>query len=397
MYGRSFQTERFSMKHIFLKIKRDDKKIVVSVMISVLCLLVLTGCIPNGYTRKEKNAFLKDAKQMASAYLESTYSGAKVKYIDAVISIDNMEYVLTEFASGQFDWQGQPYNFVIDTETGEVYTSVHFEEIKERLSEEVLLDLGIVSREAAVLNCRVRYLQGGSPGIGQINWGWVDTANVFPEGKTVEELLLKILTDERAYSFYIDIQYKGEEIPQEIMEEESLIPTLTDIDIYHIAEKHGLYEGERGYFYLPCISEEIMKRNYEDDTAEYTRNQVLERNGFQVVYNAYEKTREQDIVTEAVIGEEDIELTVRDDYIALSCTKEHFTMYLITRDRNTVQEYLYSFDYTISEKKPGKGKWNSYEDFYIYSDAVYIEIPYAFNSYKKEKNVIFSKENYNIF
>lgn len=334
---------------------------------------------------------------MASDYLESEYSGATVKRIEAETAAKDMEYVLTEFASGNFDWQGKRYGFVVDTETGEVYTSVLLEEIEKGLCEAILQNLGIDSREAAGVNCRIRYMQGGGSEEGKENWRWVDFANVFPEGKTVEELLQEILTDAEAYSLSINIQYKGGEIPLEIMEAEAPVPALRDIGIYHIAEEHELYEEVKESAFLPWLSEEIFRRSYTHDTAEYIRNQVLEQNDFRVVYNAYQRTREQDKVTEAVIEEKDIELTVRDDYIALSCAKEHFAMYLATTDREAAQKYLYAFDYAISEKKPREGNWYSYEEFYIYSDSRSREIPYEFNSRHEEKNVIFSKENYDVF
>lgn len=391
-----------NMRHILQNESKNNRKInvkksILAVVVICLSLFLMTGCIPNGYTKKEKNVFLKEAKEIASEYLKSKYDGATIKNIDADTAVEDMEYVLTEFASGQFDWKGQTFDFTVDTRTGEVYTSVHLEKITAGLCETLLRELEIDSRDAAVVNCRIRYLRGDHPEDGRVNWGWADAVNVFPEGKTAEELLWEILTEESAYSFYMDIQYRGGEIPQEIMEAEFSVPTLTDIHIYHIADEHELYQGNRGRSFLPCLSEEILWRSYEDDTAGYIRNQVLERDGLRIIYNAYERTREQKKVTEKVIDEKDIDLTVRDDYIALRCTKEHFSMYLATTDRNIAQEYLYAFDYFISEKKPLKGGWYSYEDFYIYSESKSIEMPYVFNSLRKEKNVLFSKENYNIF
>lgn len=384
-------------KNVRMNNIRNHKKIIILALISMLCLVVFTGCIPNGYTRKEKNTFLKEARKMAAAYLESTYSGAKVKSIDINTAVENMEYVLTEFATGQFSWQGESYRFVVDTGTGEVYTSVQLENVKELLCEMLLMDFGIDSHEAAVVNCNIRYLQGDGPGEGQLNWGWVEERNVFPEGKTAGELVLEILTDERAYSLDIDIQYKGGEIPQEILEEEPFVLTLEDIGIYHVAEDYELYEGERGYAFLPCLSEEFIQCSYKDDTAEYVRNQVLERDNLRVVYNAYERTRSHETISEKTIDERNIDLTVRDDYIALSCTKEHFRMYLLTTDRKIAQNYLYAFDYAVSQKKPRKGEWHAQGDYYIYSGPKDSETPYAFNSLKEEKNVIFSEENYHIF
>lgn len=110
------------MKRIYKETKY--KKTTLSAAILILSLFLFTGCIPNGYTKAEKNAFLREAKKTASDYLKSVYDGAVIKEIQAEITVENMEYVLTEFARGQFRWEGQLYFFAVNNETGEVCTTV---------------------------------------------------------------------------------------------------------------------------------------------------------------------------------------------------------------------------------------------------------------------------------
>lgn len=94
-----------NMRHILQNESKNNRKInvkksILAVVVIGLSLFLMTGCIPNGYTKKEKNVFLKEAKEIASEYLKSKYDGATVKNIDADTAVEDMEYVLTEFASG---------------------------------------------------------------------------------------------------------------------------------------------------------------------------------------------------------------------------------------------------------------------------------------------------------
>lgn len=113
-----------------------------------------------------------------------------------------------------------------------------------------------------------------------------------------------------------------------------------------------------------------------------------------MVYSAYERTREQNSIAERIIDEKDIRLTVTEEYIALNSTKEHFTMYLMTTDREIAEEYLYAFDDVVSKEKPLKRMWYSCGDIYIYSEGRTIEMPHNFSNYQRETNMIFSRKNY---
>lgn len=165
------------------------KKVIVIAVVSILSLFLFTGCIPKGYTREEENDFLREAKKAALAYLESAYSGAVIEEIGAETTVENSEYVLTEFARGCFRWQEHSYVFVVNAETGKVYTSVCLREISERLQEALIQELGIDSYEEIGSGYAIYYLKDRC-GADRSTF-----FNVFPEGEPVEELLQKVLTD----------------------------------------------------------------------------------------------------------------------------------------------------------------------------------------------------------
>lgn len=328
---------------------------------------------------------MREAKRISSEYLTDTYKGSVIKDIEPITTVADAEYALTEYAEGRFVWQKQSYDFVVNTRTGEIYTSVHVNEIKERLEDVLAERLGIASRQTSALDISIYYLDTcDKTGFRK------DFRNVLPEGETAEELFEKISEDPEAYTFSVTLEYKGDEIPQEIMEGGAPFPSMSRVGIYHIAEEYGLYEGEHWYMDLPILSEEILWRGYSGDTYEYTGNQVMEREGFRVVYNAYEKIKDEEAVTEMWVGEEDIMLSITDEYIMLDCTKEHFSMYLFATDKESAERYRYCYD-ILNEGSLRKGVWYPYEEYYVYAGYL-ADVPYEFNSGNREMNTIFTSE-----
>lgn len=374
------------MKHITRKSRKQNSRIRISAVILFLVLSTLTGCFPNNYTREEKNAFLREAREVVSGYLSDRYRGGRVRKIEPVTIFVEGEYELTEFARGQFDWKWQTYDFVVNAETGEVYTSVYLDELEERLKEMLFRELGIVGEETAVDDCTIYYLKDAEK---------VDKycfQNVFPEEESAEKLLEKVLQDTEAYRFSMCLRYKGEDLSIEMMEREAPFPTLSSVSIYHIAEEHALYVGEYHYSTLPIMAREILKLEFSQDTAGYTSYQTLEQDGIRVIYNACERTREQSTVTESVIAREDISLTVTDEFIRLDCAKDNYSMCLLTEDKKIAKKYLYVF--SNSRVKTGettrRGMWYSFEDGYVYSHNVSLTVPYEIEPRRSEGNVIYS-------
>lgn len=347
-------------------------------------VLLLSGCMPNNYTSWEKRAFLRTAKNMASDYLKKQYSGAKIKNIQAETEIapGGFGFDLTEFVSGQFTWQGETYEFLVNTETEQVYTSVYLAEIRDGLKDVVLQDLDIDVSEAAVsINYR--------PIVEESDY-YVDFINVFPRKDSAEELLEEILQDTEEYNVSIRIQYKGESLPSEITKQDAPFYALSLVTFYHIRDEHGLYRPFDDAV-IPSLSEEILKLKYRQGSSgnySYTRNQVLEQDGFYVVYNAYERTVEDDVVSESIITEEDITFTITEEYIDLDCAKDNYIMYLSATDKKKAAKYCY-FSFQGSGEIH-KGTWYTYEDRYVYSSSTYRKIPHKFYDSSVE-NTIYTK------
>ena len=373
---------------------RQPDKIRISVGLSAVILslvLILTGCIPDNFSWKEKMAFLEVAGDMVLDYLDEHYSGAKIDDIqpETDVAPDGSGYELTEFASGQFSWQGQTYDFCVNTESGQVYTSIYLEEISEELKEALLRSLSIDASETAIVRSDITYLPVKN------SEGYIAEAfrNVFPHRNSAEELLQEILQDTEEYRVILYIQYKGGELPREITEQDAPFPALSAARFYRVAGENELCRNEYSILYLPILSEEILWINYSQSPPEnysYIRNQVMEQDGFYVVYNAYERTMEDSIVTESTVAEEDITLTVTEDYIALDCINDNYVMYLFTMEKKNAEKYLYTFDKDVNHRAEMKEcRWKAYEDRYIYSGT--LGVLHEFSAGYSVENIIYTK------
>lgn len=369
---------------------KQPRKLSAGLLAVIMSLvLLLTGCMIQGYTDEEEAAFLAEAEKVVSDYLAKNYSGAEVTNIqpETTVTDDNSMYVLTSFARGSFSWQGETYSFVVSTRTGEVFTSILQDEIVKRLLDDLLQAFHIDAQETQVHRCSI-YLRGSNLE------EKIAVQNVYPDGVTADELYEKILNDTGEYSFSsMTLLYKGEDLPPAISKEDCPFPTLSSVDIYHIANEYGVVKYNNYYLYeLPCFSSEILRLDFSAGTSKYTRNQVWERDGFQIIYNAYERTEKQGTVTESVITEDDISLTVTEGYIALDCTKKNFAMYLSAADEEMVKEYLYHYNRTIRDKID-QGVWYAYEGRYFFDgdDIGNIRTPYRYTNSDPETNVIYTE------
>lgn len=339
------------------------KKCVSLLMVMLSLVLLLDGCIPNNFTPEEEHAFLETASEVVSNFLDKQYSGAKIEHIQAETDVapDGSGYELTEFASGQFSWQGQTYHFLVNTETEEVYTSVYLPEITEGLKEALLQGFDIDASEADVDDLKIYYLPINDRSTGR-DLDIRAVRNVFPLRDSAEELLEEILKDTEDYTVFIEIQYKGEGLPEGITEQDAPFPALLSATFYHIGEEHGLCRaGREGFSYsiMPSLSEEILRIKYSQSSPSdysYIRNQVLEQDGFCLLYNAYERTMEEDIVTEYVITEEDITFTITEEYISLDCAKDNYVMYLSATDKKGSGKILLCLRPRSTQKGGNRGR-----------------------------------------
>ncbi|MCH5270531.1 MAG: hypothetical protein J1E83_07235 [Lachnospiraceae bacterium] len=378
---------------------KKTKKCVNLLTVILSLILLLSGCIPDNFSPEEERAFLEIARGVVSNFLDNEYSGAKIEHIQVETDVapDGSGYELTEFASGQFSWQGQTYSFLVNTETEAVYTSVYLPEITEGLKEALLQGFAIDASEADVDDLKIYYLPINDRSTGR-DLDIRAVRNVFPLRASAEELLREILQDTEDYTVFIEIQYKGEDFPSGITEQDAPFPALLSATFYHIGEEHGLCQaGREGFSYsiMPSLSEEILRIKYSQSSPSdysYIRNQVLEQDGFCLLYNAYERTMEEDVVTEYVITEEDITFTVTEEYIAIDCTQDNYVMYLSATDKKEAEKYCYAFDRGAHKKvEIEEGMWFAYEDRYVYADNIYVKAPHKFYDYDSVGNIIYTK------
>ncbi|MCH5345387.1 MAG: hypothetical protein J1E64_15275 [Acetatifactor sp.] len=350
-------------------------------MILTLALFGLTSCTPNNFSPEQEASFLAEAEKVASDYFADHYSDAKVTEIHSETVYNEGWYDLTSYAGGQFIWHHNTYNFVVNAETGAVYTSILWAELVELLQDEILQRLSIDAREVSIISCSV-YI-GNSiidvPGI----------QNVFPEGETAENAFQKIMQNTGEYNFSsIILEYKGEELSRKILEQGFPFPNMTLVRIYHIGDEHEFcYGSSISYSILPSVSEEFLNLSSSWGLTSYTKNQVLEQDGFQVVYSAYKWTDRRDVATE--IAEEDITLTVTEEYISLDCAKDDYAMYLSVTDSSTVAQYLYNYNHRT--KSATEGKWYAYEHRYYYdgnANNYGLSTPFCFTP---EANTIYTE------
>lgn len=383
------------MKNIFHTSKILDRiKSIVRLSAVILSLsLLLGGCIPNHFSQEEERAFLKVARNVVSDFLKNEYSGAKITNIQAEtdMATDSFGLALTEFASGQFSWKGQTYNFLVNTETEQVYTSVYLAEVAEGLKNELLQGFDIDASEAAVEDLTIIYRPI------RFRDGYVDIAfrNVFLQKDSAEELLREILQDTEEYIVSIEIQYKGKDLPSGITEQAAPFSALSSVEFYHVGEEHGLCQaGREGHSYsiIPSLSEEILGIGYRQGSPSvysYVRNQVMQQDGFYLLYNAYERILKEDVITEHEITEEDITFTVTEDYIAVDCAKDNYVMYLSAANKKAAEKYCYAFGAMTGEIV--KGMWYAYEDRYVYADNIYLKVPHKFYDHDSVANIIYTK------
>lgn len=391
------------MKNIFRTSKILNRiKNTVRLFAVILSLsLLLGGCIPNLFSREEERAFLKVARNVVSDFLKNEYSGAKITNIRAETAqaTDRFGLVLTEFASGQFSWKRQTYDFLVNTETKQVYTSVYLAEVAEGLKNELLQGFDIDASEAAVEDLTIYY----APYL----------SNVFPQKDSAEELLREILQDTEEYRVYIEIQYKGKDLPSGITERAAPFSALTSVKFYHIGEEHRLCQAgrevqrnSRNYqadkasqevrrsHLMSSLSEEVLRIGYRQGLPsiyDYVRNQVMQQDGFYLLYNAYERILEEDVITEYVITEEDITFTVTEDYIAVDCAKDNYVMYLSAANKKAAEKYCYAFAPAPFGGEIWKGMWYAYEDRYVYSHIDHYKVPHEFYALNSVTHIIYTK------
>lgn len=288
----------------------------------LLLCLALTGCIPDEFTEEEAGAQEKAAVEIFERYLEEELGDGEIE----AVSVHKEEaphqtgYHLTDFVDGHFTYQGAGYSFVVNTRTEEVYTSLKWEELKEKGTEYALDFLGISCDEILennfLLNLYVPALL--TDGENVFEDGKIGLANVLPATFTASEEDLEALFSDEDYEVKMYITYKGEEkLNREGYGSEAL-PGLKVLELKHMKDKAEASE-KLGGIYDYMMSETLRESfQYGDRIVRYAKWEHLEEAGFHMFFESYCREDVNGEVTEKTLtAGEDIRLFVEGEQIEI--------------------------------------------------------------------------------
>ena len=105
------------------------KKYIRIICLLILCSIVLNGCIPKAYSKKEEKEKINQAVKLAQEYFKDTSSSARVKkstfHIETAMKDDDYKMYITDWVGGDY-LDGGSEHILVNTETREIYTSKHW-------------------------------------------------------------------------------------------------------------------------------------------------------------------------------------------------------------------------------------------------------------------------------
>lgn len=129
------------------------RKLKMRMLCLALLCLCLTGCTPDKFTKEEAQKQENEAKEIFNRYLDEELGGGKIESVSVHKGTRRGEvaYYLTDYVDGKFTYQENVYSFSVNTRTGEIYTSLRLEELKEK-GTEYILDFMDISCDEIVEN-----------------------------------------------------------------------------------------------------------------------------------------------------------------------------------------------------------------------------------------------------
>ena len=101
--------------------------------LSMLFCLSFSGCYLDDFTSSEQDKLYDSAIKIFKEYLAKTDPKAKIKEVSSVKYLgENRQLQLTEFVKGEYQSGGKDMKFVVNTKTGDIYTSVQADLYKEK-------------------------------------------------------------------------------------------------------------------------------------------------------------------------------------------------------------------------------------------------------------------------
>jgi len=322
-----------------------DKKFIQKgkLLCVILLAFCLTGCIPNAYTEEEARAQEKEGRAVFRQYAEENLPGAKITDISVHTEQNTEGNCLTDYVDGEFFYEGEKYIFVADTVSGEIYTSLAFEEMKEKGIEYVLDTLGISCDKIVENKWYTRYfvpaLKDDPDNV--FDGEETDLEGVLPVSFDVENDTEEILSD-KDYEIIIYLSYVGDEGLKPEGYDITGMPGLLSLEIRHLKDDEDrlrTYSSVEGEVYHDGIYEYMMQE-YVDmnrDNVIYSQWREYEKDHVILAYECYRRECQGETVTETVVeAGKDIQMAVGKEQIRVRGSNVYY--YLLETDSDVAED-----------------------------------------------------------
>lgn len=245
--------------------------------------LFLTGCIPTYYSEDFKAKVTDRGSVLIEDYMNKHYKDYEISSVSMEYGFNashNMATYGSTFAKADVKIDGKPYTFYVDTDNGEMYSTMQDTEIRQAYADaltgtnatDYVMTLDALSWAT--------YLDSYSDNTGaKLNEGVYDVEvtlwAAFPIDESAEDILQKYCDENGDKSitlqyFYCDDSYESFDI-EELKDFMEAHPEVASITIYNIS--HGdldyLLEGNTiSYSYCLALKEEYSMYYVEDSSTQ---------------------------------------------------------------------------------------------------------------------------------
>lgn len=336
------------------KIKSKKRGMFLLILCLVCVLFGTTGCMKNQFTRDDEKALTERGKEIFQEYIDSNYEGAEIKTAEKCVLQDGGYYLLTDYMTGVFLYEGEYYQYTVNVETEDIYTSIVFDDFMEEWKNQMIERFAL---EYDRIECTYFTFYISVPAKKE------DTKNMFPENAQLR--LQNVLPEDVDVSTYqdeivknenneviMDLSYVGQKRIEDYhfsLEQTEWANAEVSLSLNHIKDEAEL-DG-----YARVLPEDVRyflkeekgtKYKYKIDSIyEYMCSEVVvisgdyylyqqwseyEKDGFTICYNSYEMSDNRLIYSDdeyamdekACEAEIDFEVCVEDGVLKVSELRE---------------------------------------------------------------------------
>ncbi|MCR4891605.1 MAG: hypothetical protein K5989_05435 [Lachnospiraceae bacterium] len=189
------------------------RRVISMVLMFSLLSLLLVGCTFKGYSRSEKEEVVSKGEELIREYLDKAGEESRLEEVRAIdyLSPETMKRELNGYVDGTFSTGDQVFHYVVNTNTGDVFTSERNEKFLSMVGKEILEAYGISYRDYDTAGNFTPVERGIT--VSESAFGLQDLLPVDSYGD-LESYVNEVLR-EKAVLLDISILYTGEELSPE--------------------------------------------------------------------------------------------------------------------------------------------------------------------------------------